>query len=146
MADLSELFATVGNLLVNDATLAALLGDAQQVYQDRPAIHATFPCLTLAIPHEGPQHELTGPGAFRPVWRIIAYGASQDALRGIMARLNDLLDIPRTVPSAMVGTAYKITSMRQVDGFQGPPFTNTNMNQEIQTLVSIWNSLALPVE
>lgn len=146
MADLSELYKIVRTPLVADATLGAMLAAATAVYQERPAKGAAFPCISMRIRHTNQVSELTAPGAYRPVWELKLYGSDADALRAIQSRLDTLLDIPRTVTAGLAGVNWKITSFCQIDSFDGPPFAMSNDGDEIGTLVTIWNSIVLPLQ
>lgn len=145
MADLSELYTLVGNVMVGDATLAALLGNAQQVYQEMPVGNPTFPAITFRITAMNPKTQLSGVGGWNPVWRIIAYGVDNDTLYAIHSRLASLLEVPKIVTSPLVGSSHKIPYMTKVDLHEAPPYASTNDGMAILTMVSIWNSLALPI-
>lgn len=145
MAELSELYATVGAALLADSTLMAMLGGATQVFQELPPSHAVYPCLTIRIVKGMPKVDLTVPGGWNPVWRIIAYGTDNDVLYAIQSRLLNVLEIPRLVTTQLTGAGFKITQMRQVDLFEGPALAMGNAGEQIGTVVSVWNSLALPM-
>lgn len=146
MADLSELYGIVRAALVGDSTLTAMLGSAGAVYQERPETGAVFPAISMRIRHTNPITELTGTGAYKPVWELKLYGTNADALRAIQMRLWALLDIPRIAPAGLANANWKITSLCEIDSFDGPDFSMANDLQAIQTLVTIWNSLVLPVQ
>lgn len=110
MADLSEVWKGVRDILVGDSTLTAMLASASSVYERDPPLQASFPMLTLWQVADGPDNAVTGYGEFHADVQIDVWSTSPRTNEQIKSRLDDLLEIPRVVATGITTTNYDVTN------------------------------------
>jgi hypothetical protein len=114
MADLSEVWKGIRDILVDDATLVALLSSASAVYERDPPIEPDYPMLTLWQVDDGPDNALTGYGEFNSLLQIDVWSTSPRTNEQIKSRMDELLEIPRVVTTQITTTNYNVTSLSRL--------------------------------
>ncbi len=110
MADLSEVWKGMRDILVGDATLTAMLASASSVYERDPPLQTGFPMLTLWQVTDGADNRVSGYGEFRADVQIDVWSTSPRTNEQIKSRLDELLEIPRVVTTQISTTNYNVTN------------------------------------
>ena len=111
MADLSEVWKGIRDILLGDSTLAAMLSAASAVYEPDPPDDVDFPMLTLMQSDDGPVTECTGYGEFAAQLQIDVWSTSPRTNEQIKSRLDELLEIPKIRATAITTTNYNVTNV-----------------------------------
>ena len=111
MADLSEVWKGIRDVLVGDATLTAMLSSSSAVYEPDPPDNVSFPMLTMMQITDGPVTECTGYGEFAAQFQIDVWSTSPRTNEQIKSRLDELLEIPKIRTSAIATTNYNVTNV-----------------------------------
>jgi hypothetical protein len=137
--NLTEIYQTVRTAIVGNAGITALLSAADAVYQEGAAdVRIVAPAIIIRIMSEGRQIQIDGQGKFRPALRITIMAQQTDRCRAIEAALQSVLDIPRTVSTALVGATMRIESLMQVDANEGASFPTADQSRT-SVLETVWN-------
>ena len=110
MADLSEVWKEIRDILVGDATLTAMLDSASSVYERDPPLETGFPMLTLWQVTDGADNRLSAYGEFHAEVQIDVWSTSPRTNEQIKSRLDELLEIPRVVTTQISSTNYNVTN------------------------------------
>tara|TARA_R110000824_G_scaffold187178_2_gene368427 strand:+ start:1757 stop:2197 length:441 start_codon:yes stop_codon:yes gene_type:complete len=110
VADLSEVWKEVRDILVGDATLTAMLASASSVYERDPPLQTGFPMLTLWQVADGPANAVSSYGEFHADVQIDVWSTSPRTNEQIKSRLDELLEIPRVVTTQISSTNYNVTN------------------------------------
>ena len=110
MADLSEVWKEMRDILVGDATLTAMLDSASAVYERDPPLETGFPMLTLWQVTDGADNRLSAYGEFHAEVQIDVWSTSPRTNEQIKSRLDELLEIPRVVTTQISSTNYNVTN------------------------------------
>ena len=110
MADLSEVWKGVRDILVGDSTLTAMRASAASVYERDPPLETGFPMLTLWQVSDGPANAVSGYGEFHADVQIDVWSTSPRTNEQIKSRLDELLEIPRVVATGITTTNYDVTN------------------------------------
>jgi len=113
VADLSEVWKGIRDILVGDATLVALLATSSSVYERDPPINAAFPMLTVWQIDDSPNMRLDGYGEFFPSFQIDVWSTSPRTNEQIKERVTQLLDIPRINSDQISTTNYNVTRLQR---------------------------------
>ena len=111
MADLSEMWKGIRDILVADSTLTAMLSDSSAVYEPEPPDDVDFPMLTIMQTDDGPVTECTGYGEFAAQLQIDVWSTSPRTNEQIKSRLDELLEIPKIRATAITTTNYNVTNV-----------------------------------
>ena len=111
MADLSEVWKGMRDILVGDATLTAMLASASSVYERDPPLQTGFPMLTLWQVTDGADNRVSGYGEFRADVQIDVWSTSPRTNEQIKSRLDELLEIPKIRTTAITTTNYNVTNV-----------------------------------
>ena len=110
MADLSEVWKEIRDILVGDATLTAMLDSASSVYERDPPLETGFPMLTLWQVTDGADNRVSAYGEFHAEVQIDVWSTSPRTNEQIKSRLDELLEIPRVVTTQISSTNYNVTN------------------------------------
>ena len=110
MADLSEVWKEMRDILVGDATLTAMLDSASAVYERDPPLETGFPMLTLWQVTDGADNRVSAYGEFHAEVQIDVWSTSPRTNEQIKSRLDELLEIPRVVTTQISSTNYNVTN------------------------------------
>ena len=90
MADLSEVWKGIRDILVAASTLTAMRASSSSVYEPDPPADVDFPMLTLVQSDDGPVTECTGYGEFAAQLQIDVWSTSPRTNEQIKSRLDQL--------------------------------------------------------
>jgi len=110
MADLSEVWKGLRDVLVGDATLTAMLDSASSVYERDPPLETGFPMLTLWQVSDGADNAVSAYGEFHADVQIDVWSTSPRTNEQIKSRIDELLEIPRVVATGISTTNYDVTN------------------------------------
>jgi len=110
VADLSEVWKGIRDVLVGDATLTAMLSSASSVYERDPPLETGFPMLTLWQVADGPVNAVSSYGEFHAEVQIDVWSTSPRTNEQIKSRLDELLEIPRVATTQISTTNYNVTN------------------------------------
>lgn len=137
--NLTEIYQTLRTAIVGNAGVTSLLSSPDAVYQESSAnVRIAFPAILLRLVSEGQQVQIDAPGKFRPALRITILAQQTDRCREIETALQAVLDIPRTVPTALVGATMRIESLMQVDANEMGTFLTADQSRT-SVLETVWN-------
>ena len=110
MADLSEVWKGLRDVLIGDSTLTAMLDSASSVYERDPPLETGFPMLTLWQLSDGADNAVSAYGEFHADVQIDVWSTSPRTNEQIKSRIDELLEIPRVVRAGISTTNYDVTN------------------------------------
>lgn len=136
--DLHEALNGLYDALAANSTLTNLLGDANQIYTERPRTPVSYPILTVIIPEDNPTVNLSGTGVWRPELEIGIQAKQTSKCREILGVLDDHFDIPRNRQTSIDSDNFSITLMRRTQAVYVGPIAVIGTDEEIHLLNSLW--------
>ena len=110
MADLSEVWKGLRDVLVGDATLTAMLASASSGDERGPPLEVSVPMLTHWQVADGPDNAVTAYGEFHADVQLDVWATSPRTNEQSKSRLDELLEIPRVVATGISTTNYDVTN------------------------------------
>ena len=144
MANLSEVWKGVRDVLKADATLGALLSSATAIYERDPPLDADFPMLTLWQMDDGPINAASGFGLFETDIQIDVWSTSPRTNEQIKARLDDLLQIPRIRSSVISTTNYNVYRLYRTRATFVGTVAREDDGKRIRHLATEWRASIRP--
>lgn len=127
VADFSQIWKAVGDLVTADATLVGLLAGGVY-YAEQPAPQSpTFPLLRMAVLDDGPNTGLTGLGDYSPRVQVDVFGPDPAVNDRVLRLLDTLLTIPRSRRAGLTTDDYTVRGMYRTSGVRfGTPYRTTD--------------------
>lgn len=116
MADKSEVWTAVLDALKADAALAALLASAAALYYEEGELPAApeYPLIVLKVLSDLPNPNLGCLGDYTVRFDLKIQGTDQTVLRQIDARMESLLEIPRSRTTVIQSDGFTVRRLRHL--------------------------------
>jgi hypothetical protein len=144
MADLSEVWKGMRDILIGDATLTAMLSSAGAVYERDPPLDVAFPMLTLWQLTDGPVNNSSGFGLFNADIQIDVWSTSPRTNEQIKSRLDELLQIPRVRSTGIVTDNYNVFRCYRTRSTFAGTVAVENEGKKIRHLATEWRASIKP--
>jgi hypothetical protein len=114
MADLSELWPAIGNIMVDDTTLTGMLHSDASIYyaDDLPVdLRPVLPAIRFWMVGETPNVNRTVLGDHEVRLEIDVFADSPKTNEAIRSRLDELLNVPLKRPQGIETDNYRVRGM-----------------------------------
>jgi len=124
MADISELYAAIGDLLVADSLLTTHAdygigaGANARFYFGQSDSPLVVPQIIASLVNAGPDDDYGQAVEFHPDWQFLVYHTRDAGCQAMIERLAALLEIPRRNTTAVTTTNYVMPMCAQGENLE----------------------------
>ena len=138
---ISEIFDTLRDAFLADATLVAMLGSESGIFLGSPNKSTSGELPEICIQPGGMQPQQNdSPGEYRPQFTISVFAKDPHDCYGIVDRLIDQFSIPSKLPAGVSSASWKLAEFRNTDVIYVGSGRMLNSQDQVYQISSLWNS------